>query len=120
MFQPINIKCHFETIAVYINAQRLSNRRPVSEREPRGRAKSVQRFERSDGLDTALYKNYLYFLEDEKVTKYRCVLTSLRLAMPRLPSRSDSLMSDSSSTCNRFATELIAAIHSSLSTAEEL
>ena len=25
-----------------------------------GRATSVQRFERSDGLDTALYKNYLY------------------------------------------------------------
>ena len=25
-----------------------------------GRAKSVQRFERSDRLDTALYKNYLY------------------------------------------------------------
>ena len=25
-----------------------------------GRAKSVKRFERSDGLDTALYKNYLY------------------------------------------------------------
>ena len=27
-----------------------------------GRAKSVQRFERSDALDTALYKNYLYLL----------------------------------------------------------
>ena len=26
-----------------------------------GRAKSVKRFERSNGLDTALYKNYLYF-----------------------------------------------------------
>ena len=25
-----------------------------------GRAKSVKRLERSDGLDTALYKNYLY------------------------------------------------------------
>ena len=25
-----------------------------------GRAKSIQRFERSDGLDTALYKNYIY------------------------------------------------------------
>ena len=27
-----------------------------------GRAKSVKRFERSNGLDTALYKNYLYLL----------------------------------------------------------
>ena len=26
-----------------------------------GKAKSVKRFERSNGLDTALYKNYLYF-----------------------------------------------------------
>ena len=26
-----------------------------------GRAKSVKRFERSDGLDIALYKNYIYF-----------------------------------------------------------
>ena len=25
-----------------------------------GRTKTVQRFERSDGLDTALYKNYLF------------------------------------------------------------
>ena len=25
-----------------------------------GRAKSVKRFERSNGLDSALYKNYLY------------------------------------------------------------
>ena len=25
-----------------------------------GKAKSVKRFERSNGLDTALYKNYLY------------------------------------------------------------
>ena len=25
-----------------------------------GRAKSVKRFDRSNGLDTALYKNYLY------------------------------------------------------------
>ena len=27
-----------------------------------GKAKSVKRFERSNGLDTALYKNYLYLL----------------------------------------------------------
>ena len=27
-----------------------------------GEAKSVKRFERSNGLDTALYKNYLYLL----------------------------------------------------------
>ena len=26
-----------------------------------GEAKSVKRFERSNGLDTALYKNYLFF-----------------------------------------------------------
>ena len=32
-----------------------------------GGAKSVERFERSDGLDTALYKNYLYlFLQHER------------------------------------------------------
>ena len=28
-----------------------------------GRAKSVKRFERSNGLDTALYKNYIYIHE---------------------------------------------------------
>ena len=28
-----------------------------------GEAKSVKRFERSNGLDTALYKNYLYLYE---------------------------------------------------------
>ena len=27
-----------------------------------GRAKRVKRFERSNGLDTALFKNYIYFL----------------------------------------------------------
>ena len=30
-----------------------------------GKAKSVKRFERSNGLDTALYKNYLYLLPHE-------------------------------------------------------
>ena len=33
----------------------------VSEGLP-GEANSVERFERSNGLDTALYKNYLYLL----------------------------------------------------------
>ena len=27
-----------------------------------GKAKSVKRFERSNGLDTALYKNYFFFV----------------------------------------------------------
>ena len=35
-----------------------------------GRAKSVKRFERSNGLDTALYKNYLYLYLLVLIKKY--------------------------------------------------
>ena len=38
-----------------------------------GRAKSVQRFERSNGLDTVLYKNYLYL--------YLIVLTDILITL---------------------------------------
>ena len=40
-----------------------------------GRAKSVKRFERSNGLDTALYKNFLYLLSgiehNSGIVRYR-------------------------------------------------
>ena len=34
-----------------------------------GEEKSVKRFERSNGLDTALYKNYLFFYKPHKSFK---------------------------------------------------
>ena len=40
-------------------------------RGQKGRAKSVKRFERSKGLDTALFKNYLYlfFLDADTIAR---------------------------------------------------
>ena len=41
-----------------------------------GRAKTVKRFERSNGLDTALYKNYLYLyllLQNKTLAHHRKV-----------------------------------------------
>ena len=43
-----------------------------------GEAKSVKRFERSNGLDTALYKNYLFFLD-----KFGCLSCWVQVHMCR-------------------------------------
>ena len=40
-----------------------------------GRAKSVKRFERSNGLDTALYKNYLYLFTVKFICRNNAPLT---------------------------------------------
>ena len=36
-----------------------------------GKAKSVKRFERSNGLDTALYKNYIYLFISNTISTFR-------------------------------------------------
>ena len=40
-----------------------------------GEAKSVKRFERSNGLDTALYKNYLYLFLSDILCRTECGCT---------------------------------------------
>ena len=47
-----------------------------------GKAKSVKRFERSNGLDTALYKNYLYLLA-KKLSMSLCQTKWLPCLSPR-------------------------------------
>ena len=45
---------------------------------PSGRAKSVKRFERSNGLDTALYKKNLYlFLLNEAFELYKKLVEAM-------------------------------------------
>ena len=45
---------------------------------PSGKAKSVKRFERSNGLDTALYKNYLYLTSIVSKTMYFTYFTTMQ------------------------------------------